>query len=78
MIKRLGTMLACCLPLLTWAHTGEGAHTHTDGGFTIFHYFTAWEHAVFTWPLVILATLVLYLHYRNKGTAAGKTPGDNA
>jgi hypothetical protein len=78
MIKKISAMGACCLPLLASAHTGEGAHSHTDGGFTIFHYFTAWEHAVFTWPLVILTTVVLYLHYRNKGTASGKTPRDHA
>lgn len=71
-------MLACYLPLLTSAHSGEGAHTHTDGGFTIFHYFTAREHAVIAWPIVLVVTVALFLYYRNKRAASGKTPSDNA
>ncbi|WEK37973.1 MAG: hypothetical protein P0Y53_10725 [Candidatus Pseudobacter hemicellulosilyticus] len=77
-MKKAITMLACCLPLLTFAHHGEGAHEHTDGGFTIFHYFIAKEHAIITWPMVILAVVALYLHYRKKKTASGKSPSDHA
>ena len=44
------------LPLIGFAHEGHG----TTGGYTITHYFTEPEHALFSWSMVALLGATLY------------------
>lgn len=73
-MKKAITIIASLLPLLSFAHTGDGVHEHPDSGYSIFHYFVQKEHAVITWPMVVLAVVALYLHYRKKRPVGGKSP----
>ncbi|WP_072363788.1 hypothetical protein [Chitinophaga sancti] len=49
-MKRSLILSIILLPLLASAHPGHG----TTEGFTIIHYFTEWNHAMFTWPVILL------------------------
>jgi hypothetical protein len=63
-MKRSLLLSVILLPLMAAAHPGHGEH----GGFTITHYFTELDHAVFTWP-VILLTIGLIIRARRARNA---------
>lgn len=61
-MKKLFFATSLLVPFIGFAHDGHG---HT-GGFTITHYFTEPQHALFTWSFIVAGFVIAYLKVKRE------------